>query len=874
MTNHSAIFLEKFLCWWSDRILRFSWLVILIFIALCAVSLQYTINNLGVNTDTSELLSPDLPFQKNRARWENAFPQDAATILFVVESPTAEQTTMAANLLAERISTNKQLFEYVYIPGDNAFFKQQGLLYLDLDNLEDLATTLSDAQPFIGHLSENYHLQGLLEILGKALDNSDDELPMDLNPLLENIDQSLIAVQSNQKHFLSWQKLLSINQSSDRNTLRSIVSARPIADFNSMKPVEQALDYARTIAGEIQVQDPQVSIRITGEKALEEDEMRVLAEDTVYAGIFALSLVIIVLFLGLRSVKLVLCTLITLILGLILTAGFATIAVGHLNVLSVAFAILYIGLGVDFAIHICLCFRECWEHHMSSEDAIKKSVKILGFSLFLCALTTSIGFFAFIPTDYKGVSELGLISGGGMFIGLVVSLTLLPVLLKVFSIKKLTQTQVTLLPDWVCTFPFRYARGIRYTSVLLAIAATFSLSHVRLDSNPVNLRDPNSESVVAFKDLLHSKTDSPFALIALSDSLENADNLATRMEKLSTVNKTVTLKSFVAEDQDEKLEIIDDLSLVLSTDLGRFNLPQEHADTRQGLLELQTKINTALANPSDKASPELLLHLQENIDAFIMFADAAEEPDSIYRQLDDSILGLFPFTMMQLDTSMGAYPFALNDIPTYISKNWVSSSGIYKVIIDPKDDLNILENLVKFATEVKSIDHSVTGIPVSDLAAGDAITKAFIQAFSTALIAIILVLLIILRSFRNTLLVIWPLLLAGLLTAATNVLLNNPFNFANVIALPLLMGIGVDSGIHIMHRLYSGLKANEHLLQTSTARGVFFSSLTTLLSFSSLAFTNHQGIASMGLLLAIGISFTLVCTLIVLPAFSRKKIPL
>ncbi|RLA18992.1 MAG: hopanoid biosynthesis-associated RND transporter HpnN [Gammaproteobacteria bacterium] len=874
MTNHSALLLDNFLDWWSSRILHFSWLVILLFVILSGYSLHFTINNLGVNTDTSELLSPDLPFQQNSKRWENAFPQDADTILLVVESPTAEQTAMAANKLAQRISANKQLFEYVYIPGDNAFFKQQGLLYLELDKLENLATTISDAQPFIGHLSENYHLQGLLDILGKALESSNDDLPTDLNPLLENIDQSLIAVQSNQKHYLSWKKLLSINQSTDRNTLRSIVSARPIADFNSMKPVEQALNYAREVVREIKLQDPQVSIRITGEKALEEDEMRVLAEDTVYSGLFAMVLVIIVLLIGLRSVKLVLCTLITLIMGLILTAGFATIAVGHLNVLSVAFAILYIGLGVDFAIHICLCFRECWEQHISSVDAIQRSVKVLGFSLFLCALTTSIGFFAFIPTDYKGVSELGLISGGGMFVGLFVSLSLLPALLKVASIKKLEHTQVTRLPDWIYTFPFRHAISIRYISILLAIAACFSFSYVRLDSNPVNLRDPNSESVVTFKDLLHSKTDSPFALIALSDSLNHAEILAARIEQLPTVNKTILLKSFVAKNQDDKLEIIDDLSLVLSTELDRFNRPLEQADSRQGLLDLQTKIKSAIDISTGKASPELLLKLQEHINNFIVFADASETPESVYQQLDNSILGLFPYTMQQLDSSLGAYPFALKDIPGYISKNWLSSSGIYKIVIEPKKDLNIAENLAEFAAEVKDIDNSVTGIPVSDLASGVVISKVFVQAFSTAIIVIFLVLLIILRNFRNTLLVIWPLLLAGLLTAATNVLLNNPFNFANIIALPLLMGMGVDSGIHIMHRLESGLKAGEHLLQTSTARGVFFSSLTTLLSFTSLAFTNHQGIASMGMLLAIGISFTLICTLVVLPAFSKKKIVL
>ncbi len=873
MTKQSALLLDNFLDWWGSKVLRFSWLVILLFIVVCAASLHFTINNLGVNTDTSTLLSQDLPFQKNRARWEQAFPQDAGNVLLVVESPTAEQTSISSNELAKRLAANKQLFEYVYIPDDNAFLKQQGLLYLEANKLEDLANKLSDAQPFIGYLSKNYHLQGLLEILGKALENTGDDLPMDLNPLLTEIDQSLIAVQAKQKHYLSWQKLLAVNEANDRNTLRSIVSAKPIADFNSMQPAKRSMDYARTIIQEIKLLDPQVTIRMTGKIALEEDELRVLSEDTVYSGLFALVLVIIVLFIGLRSIKLVLCTLIVLIMGLILTAGFATIAVGHLNVLSVAFAILYIGLGVDFAIHICLCFRECWEHHMTSEQAIQRSIRILGSSLFLCALTTSIGFFAFIPTDYKGVSELGLISGGGMFVGLIVSLTLLPALLKVFSIKKLAQTQVTQLPHWVCTFPFRHARAIRYTSFLFAAAAVFSLNYVYLDSNPINLRDQDSESVQVFKDLLQSKDRSPFVLIGLSNSLTSAETLAKKVKQLPAVNKVINLKSFVAENQEDKLEIIDDLNMILGAELGNFDRPLESADSRQALLDLNVKINSELTQPTGKASSELLQKLQLDISEFIVFADATKEPKVSYRQLDDNILGLFPHTMQRLSISLSAYAFGLSDIPDYIKVNWVSASGIYKVIIDPRKDLNNAENLTEFATQVQSVDDSVTGLPVSDLAAGKVITEVFIQAFSTAIIVIFIVLLFILKSLRNTFLVIWPLLLAGLLTVATNVLFSNPFNFANIIALPLLMGMGVDSGIHIMHRLHAGL-GSEHLLQTSTARGVFFSSLTTLLSFTSLAFTNHQGIASMGLLLAIGISFTLICTLVVLPAFSAKRINL
>ena len=874
MSHNSADLFEKALNWWSKKILRFSWLVILLFIAISAASVDYTINNLGINTDTSTLLSQDLPFQKNRIRWEQEFPQDADNILLVVDAPTAEQTSIAANELAKKLSANQQLFEHVYIPDDNEFLKQQGLLYLEIDELDDLATKLADAQPFIGHLSKNYHLHGLLDILGTALENTDSGLPVDLNPLLTEIDQSLLAVQAQKVHFLSWQKLLDVNQSSDRNTLRSIVSAKPIADFNSLQPAKHSLDFAREIIQQIQLKDPQVTIRMTGKIALGEDEMRVLAEDTVYSGLFAFALVIIVLLVGLRSIKIVLCTLIVLIIGLILTAGFATIAVGHLNVLSVAFAILYIGLGVDFAIHICLCFRECWEDRMTSEEAIQKSVRILGSSLFLCALTTSIGFFAFIPTDYEGVSELGLISGGGMFVGLITSLTLLPALLKVFSIKQMPQKQASTLPCFICTFPFKYAKAIRYTSVLLAVAATFSLNYVYLDSNPINLRDQNSQSVRAFKDLLQSKYRSPFVLIGLSDSLEKAESLAKQVKQLPSVNKAITLNSFVAKDQAEKLEIIEDLDIVLGADLDSFNRPLDKADSRQGLLNLQTKINLALANPISNASPELLQKIQQDITAFIHSADAMTSPEASYQQLETSLLRLLPFTMQQLSSSLLAYEYELEDIPVPIKQNWVSQSGIYKVIIDPKKDLNIAENLTEFATDVQSIDNSVTGLPVSDLAAGAVISKVFVQAFSTAFIIIFIVLLLLLRNLRNSLLVMWPLLLAGLLTAAANVLLNNPFNFANIIALPLLMGMGVDSGIHIMHRLHSGLEKGEHLLQTSTARGVFFSSLTTLLSFTSLAFTNHQGIASMGLLLAIGISFTLICTLIVLPAFSPQKINL
>ena len=187
-------------------------------------------------------------------------------------------------------------------------------------------------------------------------------------------------------------------------------------------------------------------------------------------------------------------------------------------------------------------------------------------------------------------------------------------------------------------------------------------------------------------------------------------------------------------------------------------------------------------------------------------------------------------------------------------------------------DQNDENNQREFVRQVQSVDNSVSGLPIANQAGGDAVVEAFIQAFAGAFTVISLILWATYRNLKHMALVIMPLMLAALLTGATNVLLNNPFNFANVIALPLLLGMGIDSSILIMHRLHFNIHEEENLLHSSTTRGIIFSSITTLFSFSSLSFTSHEGMASMGLLLSIGLFFTVVCSLIVLPAFSGKRV--
>ncbi len=860
--THSALFAL------SSVVLRFPWVVVSLFILLSASSLQFTINNLGVNTNVAELLSPDLPFQKNRLKLEATFPKSADTLLLVVEASTPENTAITTQLLIERLN-KEPLFTSVYAPSSSDFFKRQAFLYLEPDELNNLSHDLTEAQPFVGHLAQNFSLKGLFSIINHAFKPKDTVLPMDINPLLTAINTSLEAQLLGNSHPVSWQRLiLGKNSSLEKN--RRLILAKPLLDFNQIMPAEEAFLKAREISQEFEQSIDEVSISITGEKALEHEELESVSQGAIFSGILSLTLVCITLYFALRSFKLLLITFTSLITGLILTAGFATISVGHLNLISIAFAVLYIGLGVDFAIHLCLRYRELIAEKQTNLNAIHGSIQSVGKSLILCAITTSIGFFAFIPTDYAGVSELGIISGAGMFIGLIVSLTLLPALLQVLPIKAIKQNKTkTPRLDYLATLPFRFSTGIRVAVIFLILAGSYFIGQLTFDSNPVNLRDPNSESVTTFNRLLQSLDDSPFAVETLADDLTQAVQLAKKFESLDSVKQAITIRNFVPDNQEDKLIIVEDLDLILGSQLGAFSSPIEHQENHQALLSFKDNIETVLTLKTPHFDLVLLQKLHDNLDRFL--AQTATTYSESEKELSLDLLGLLPFSMDLLNSALAATEFEIDDIPTSISEHWVSHNSLYRILIQPQYNLMDQEKLISFVDDVQTIDDRVTGLAVADQSSGKAVVKAFIQAFIGAIVAITLLLWIMLGNLKETLLVIGPLLLAGLLTGAFNVILDNPFNFANIIALPLLMGMGVDSGIHIVHRLAHRDESSDNLLRTSTARGVFYSSVTTFCSFTSLAFSPHVGTASMGLLLAIGIALTLLTTLIVLPAFSPQK---
>ena len=866
MTSNWRHGLNNFLSSWIGFVERFRVAVILLIILGAVFSLYYTANNLGMNTNTQDMLSPELDWRLLDTEMDETFPQYVDNILIVIEAQTQDEATDAGRLLYKHLSKEKDLFKTIYYPSELDFFKTSSLLYLDIDELQDLADDLAAIQPFLARLTEDQSIRGLFNMLSDAVEAKLDGDDIDLSSLNKRISDALIAIENGQHYRLSWQALMG-GANADKSIYREFIVLQPILDYGGLLPATNAINKIRSLVEEFHLtSENNINIRLTGGAALSHEELLSVFSGMGISVLVALILVAIILFAGLRSPWMVLAALITLLTGLIYTAGFAALAIGNLNLISVAFAILYIGLGVDFAVHFCLRYREYSEK--GNNSALRSTATHIGDSLVLCAVTTAIGFYAFVPTDYDGVAELGLISGTGMFISLIITLTLLPALLSLFPIKFRTpagKSAIKKLTDQLVELPVSHAGKIRIIVLLLAVVALFTLPNLKFDHNTLNLQPPENESVQTYLDLLADSDSSPWKGLVLASSPEEAEKLDAQLSQLPVVDKVAWINDFIPADQEIKLGIIEEMDLLLGPFGFHIQLPapadEERIASMQSFNQLSgTLIESGLASQEDKT---VYVTLNQFINKLGTLSAANQH--QLLRQLEKSLLATFPGRLEALLQSMNADFISEDSLPEELKSHWQNNNR-YRVEIFPRD--NLMDNKARrqFVNEVRSVTPQLIGSPVVSIEAGDAVVTAFQQAFLYALLAIIVLLLFLTERKKDVLFIIAPLLLAAIFTGTTAVLLDIHLNFANIIALPLLLGIGVDSAIHILHRYRTSSPDEGPLLATSSARAVVVSALTTILSIGNLAFSEHLGTASMGKLLTIGISMTLVCTLVVLPS--------
>ena len=861
---------------WTSFVSRYAWWVLIASALLTLFTTNYLAQNIRINTDTGDMLSAELDFRRHSEEISKSFPQFSDNLVIVIDGKTPDVADVAAKTLTSHLNKSTEKFGRVRNPSGNDFFRQNGFLYLDIDELYKLSDSLAEAQPFLGVLWRDTSLIAFLDVLGLAIDEAIKEKntpPIEISAILDAMNKVVIAQDRKEWGDLSWQELVigPISGEDKASSNRRILITQPPLDFSSLAPASTAMNGIREAVIDLGlIPRNGVRVRLTGSAALSQEELESVRDGMGLAGLVSLLSVIILLGLGFRSKWLVVATLGTLGMGLIWTAGFAILALGTLNLISVAFAVLFIGLSVDFGIHYGLRYQEELKAGNSHDTALILSAADVGASLTLCAISAAIAFFSFLLTDYRGLAELGLIAGTGMFIALFANMTVLPAFLTVLPHKKI---HINSDKDFRFSIALllnrRQSMVICIVGLIIGIATIFTLPKVVFDFDPMNLRDTNRESVATIFDLINDKQTNPYSITILANSLEKARVLAQKLEKLELVENTRTLADYIPEDQLEKLQIISTMGLFLGPSLAFTEETKIYSskDRKTALARFRLKLNTIgqrlAESPEGKAANRLSRGIQKLFDTN---PSNSQNFDDAIKEFEARLINGLPRQLETLSQALKAEAITLKNLPVEIRDNQISSDGRAKLEVFAKEDLRDRDALARFVTEVRTISPNASGSSVVILEAGNTVVRAFWQAGAISVTLILILLVIVLKRFSNAILVFIPLVLAALMTIATSVLFGLPFNFANIIVLPLLFGIGVAGGIHLVIREHS---KGEKVFITSTPRAILFSALTTIGSFGSIALSSHPGTSSMGYLLTISVILSLCCTLVVLPALMK-----
>jgi len=841
-----------------DFCIRRAPLIIAVAAILGLGSATYVERHFAVNSNVHKLLSPNLPWVERNATYMVAFPQQATSILAVVTAPTPEFAGIAAAALATKLAQQKSQFHAVSANQSSPYFARESLLYLSPEDLQARMDALSQAAPLLRTLASDPSLRGLSHTLSLALGGLQarrftlDQTTQPLDAIAAPIEQVLVGKPA----AFSWQALLA-NAPAAPQDLMSLVNIWPVLDYSVIEPGQRATAAVRKAVEDAKLQSSyDATVRLTGTVPLADQQLSTLHQDVGLN--FALTGIIIVsvLWLGLRSMRIVTAACLSILIGLVITAAAGLALAGAFNPISVAFAVLFVGLSADFAIQFSMRYRAQRHEKVDLKSALVETARLVGAPLTLAALAAAAGFLSFVPTDYRGVAELGMIAGCGMVVAYVASLTLLPVLL------------------WYCDPPAepeplgyaglagadRFLQRHRVLIVaatsIIALAGLPFLFQLQFNFDPNSLQSTNAEPLVALRAL----NSNPRIVINSAHTLTapaDAPAVVKAVSALPEVGGTRNLNSFIPADQDTKIKIIAGAAGVIDPAL---NAPKAApASDSDDVAGLRTAAKDLQATTSEGGGPgaAAAARLAKDLDAL-----ASASPD--LRQKAASVfIAPLRIDLQQLQASLHPQTVIRADLPPDLVREWMTPTGLMRTEILPKGNANDTATIRKFAKAVLKVAPNATGLAIEVYESGRTVTDAFIKAGIIAICSIAVLLLIVLRRVSDVLLTLIPLLVAAAVTLEICGLTGFQINYANMIALPALLGVGVAFKIYYVIAWRSG---ESNFLQSSLTRAVFFSALMTATAFGSLMFSSNPGISSMGKLLGLSLACTLASAALFQPA--------
>jgi hopanoid biosynthesis associated RND transporter like protein HpnN len=848
---------------------RPAWIIV-VSLLLAVLSSIYVVHHFRISTDVSQLIETEPAWAARSQAIDQAFPQRGSTLLVVVEAEAPEFAEAAANELAGALAKHPDRFRSVSQPSGGDFFEHNGLLYLSADKVAQTTGQLTQARPLINALAHDPSLTGLAQTLNTSLN-----LPLQLGQvtlgqmsnLLNQSATVLDRVLANQPAAFSWRNLADSADSSGSGRLAyAFVTLQPMLDYNALEAGAGASDAVRATANELGLaQKYGAAVRLTGAQPLADEEFASVKDGAVLNGVATFIVVLVILWLALRSGKMIVAVFLTVFVGLAITAALGLLMVHALNMISVAFMVLFVGLGVDFGIQFGVRYREERHRHRRLDVALAETARHVAVPLTLAAAATAASFFSFLPTAYRGVSELGLIAGVGMIVAFVTNMTLLPALLKVFA-----PPGEPSAPGFPALAPVdeyldRNRKPVLIGTLIVVIGALPLLLNLRFDFNPLHLKDPHTESMETLLALKDAPEASVNDVAVLAPSLADAKAIGEKLAKLPEVGRVTTLDSLIPDDQPKNLELIRAAAAQLLPALNQpVAAPVTDAVRVAALKRLSNQLSLA-ADEHPGPGDEQAKHLSKTL-AKLAQADAATRDRAEHAMAEPLRLAL-----AQLRSLLQPAEITRATLPPSLADSFVTRDGQALVAISPKVPQGVDQNddrmLARFADAVQKAEPDAIGGPISIRHSAETIIKAFQQAAGLSLLAIAVLLWITLRRLGDVLRTLIPLLVSAVVTLELCVVFDMPLNFANIIALPLMLGVGVAFKIYFVMAWRSG---QTRLLQSSLTHAVMFSAATTATAFGSLWFSHHPGTSSMGRLLALSLFCTLIGAVMFQPVLMGK----
>jgi hopanoid biosynthesis associated RND transporter like protein HpnN len=883
-------------------------------ILLALVSVVVTIAFLRFDPDQTNLVAPNLRYQQNFLRLEKEFPQQGNDLDVVVQSDDPEKNREFIERLAAKMIPQTNLFQDVFYQHDLAAMGTKALFFVSQDDLGSIKSQLHDEAPFIQEFTQTTNLPSFFEQINTLFRTSSadtnaqtDELVQSLPFLTSILKQATTSVQSSgQPVSPGVASLFGANDASDiyitfdHGHIFLLTTHPPVGESDSTLPTMwsllkgamdpqhaptgdvtgDAIDRLRELIRETQEEIPGVNVGLTGEPVLDYDQMTQSQKDVTLASIVSLALCAIIFIYGYnetgRPIKAAFC----LLIGLAYTLAFATLTVGHLNVLTITFVPMLIGLAIDFGVHLITRYEEELRHGRFKKTALRKAMALTGQGIFTGALTTAGAFVAMIFTNFRGIREMGIICGGGLLLCLVPMMTMLPVLL-------LRGRQNVIDHDVKEDLARERIENIWLQRPVLVIGATLILcvlaatevyrGRVKFDYNLMQMQSPRLAAVV-FQQLLIQHADQSLLFGAVvATNLDDAIALENKIKKLSTVADIEPppdmLEDFIRTNQIKKLPLISGIkNEVASINFSPPDLrPVNLSDLSATLYSLYGYCGAAIEEigTNDPALSGQLAQMHQAIEdlrkTMLAGDDAAlaahaqklaEFQQAFFNDIRDS------FNSLKNQNINAA--LTMDDLPAALRDQFVGETGRFMVQVYPNIDVWQRPNQQKFIDDLRSIDPDATGTPVQLFEYESLLKNSYMQAAWYALLAICVMVFIHFRSLLAVVLALFPVIIGTLWLSGFMGYFNVPINLANIMTLPLVIGIGVTNGIQILNR-YSE-ERTPGILSRSTGKAVLVSGLTAIAGFGSLVLAQHRGMRSLGEVMAMGLALCMIAALTFLPA--------